>query len=71
MISITLRGNLLGIIFWDEEAKAVKVLPDDNDVENRIFHVILNISEFPQGCFSSKTDLSLLCVITNYANTVI
>lgn len=57
-------------VFWKEEAKKVKALADDNDVENRISHVILNISEFPQGCSLSKTDLSLLRIITNYANTV-
>lgn len=53
------------------ESKRIKVLPDDNDVENRIFHVILNISEFAHSCSSSKTVLSLLCIITDYANTVI
>lgn len=57
-------------VFWEEGEKAVKVSSDDDGVENTTFSVILNISEFLWGCSSSKTDLSLLCIIFNHANTV-
>lgn len=57
-------------VFWEKGGKAVKVLFDYDGVENTTFCVMFNTAEFPQGCSSSKTYLSLLCIIINYTNTI-